>query len=163
MAEENIYHEAWDWTEPDYRLKKAMADVRLVAGNSHPELAKRVSEYLGLPLTDCGISYFSNTETRIKPGATAESTFRGKSIFIIQTNSADLSEESIQEFGLHRSVNDHIMEVLLLMDACRRGGCNDITLIIPCYPYARQDKKDSSRAPISAAVVAKLFESQVSS
>ena len=154
------YQEPWDWTEKDYHLTKGLANVRLVAGNSHPELAMRVAADLGIGLTDGGVSYFSNTETCIKPDDAAEGTFRGKSVFILQTGCADMSPESMAEFGQHRSINDHIIEVLLLMDACRRGGCNDITLLIPCYPYARQDKKDSSRAPISAAVIAKLFESQ---
>lgn len=158
--EQQTYQEPWDWTESDHRLKKGLDNVRLLAGNSHPVLAQRIAAELGIPLTDGGVSYFSNTETRIKPDSAAAGTFRGKSVFIIQTGSADLSEDSVREFGQTRSVNDHIQEVLLLMDACRRGGCNDITLIIPCYPYARQDKKDSSRAPISAAVVAKQFESQ---
>jgi len=154
---EKLYEEPWDIRDLS---PSEMKNVRLVTGNSHPELAKRVAAELGIQLSEGGVSYFSNTETRIKPDGSAEGTFRGKSVFILQTGSADLSDESIERFGQHRSVNDHLMETLLLMDACRRGGCNDITLLIPCYPYARQDKKDSSRAPISAAVVAKLFESQ---
>ena len=59
---------------------------------------------------------------------------------------------------MNRNVNDHIQETLLMMDACQRSGCGKITLIIPCYPYARQDKKDKPRACISAKVVAKQFE-----
>jgi len=149
------YVEKWDWSD-----NQNLENVRLVAGNSHPELAKSIADELGIKLIDCGISYFSNTETRIKPTAQANETFRGKSVFILQTGGADKSEESMREFNQHRSVNDHVMELLLLMDACRRGGCSDITLLVPCYPYARQDKKDTSRAPISASVIAKLLQSQ---
>lgn len=158
--EEEYYQEPWDWSPNDNHLVEALSNIRLVAGNSHPTLAKRVAHELGIPLTDGGVSYFSNSETRINPDAAPEGTFRGKSVFILQTGSSDFSDQSIEEFGQHRGVNDHIIETLLLMDACRRGGCNDITLLIPCYPYARQDKKDTSRAPISAAVIAKLYESQ---
>jgi ribose-phosphate pyrophosphokinase len=143
-----MYAEEWDNPGYDHRLNKALEDVRLVAGSSHPELASQVASLLGMKVTDMGVSYFANTETRIQPTAEPESTFRGKRVFILQTGSAS---EKLR-------VNDHVIEVCLIMDACRRGGCKEINLLIPCYPYARQDKKDSSRAPISAAVVADMFK-----
>jgi ribose-phosphate pyrophosphokinase len=88
-----------------------------------------------MPLMECPVTTFSNTESRIKPSAGEENTFRGKHMFVIQTGS----------FSAGCSINDHVMETRLLMDACRRGGCKSITLVMPFYPYARQDKKDSSR------------------
>lgn len=143
-----IYVEHWDNSQYDHRLGKELSNVRLVAGSSHPELALAVANQLRIPLTDMGVSYFSNTETRIKPTAAPESTFRGKRVFILQTGS----------YSTEHNVNDHVMEVGLIMDACRRGGCQEINLLIPCFPYARQDKKDTSRAPISSSFVADMWQ-----
>lgn len=145
-----MYQEGWENPVYDHRLTKELEDVRLVCGSSHPQLAQQVAQMLGLKVTDMGVSYFSNTETRIQPTPEPESTFRGKRVFILQTGSAT---DKIR-------VNDNVMEVVLMMDACRRGGCKEINLLIPCYPYARQDKKDSSRAPISAAVVADMWKTR---
>jgi len=144
------YEEPWDNPIYDHRLTKELENVRLVAGSSHPELARHVAQLLGIKLTDMGVSYFSNTETRIQPTGDPESTFRGKRVFILQTGSAS---DKLR-------VNDHVMEVALMMDACRRGGCKEINLLVPCYPYARQDKKDSSRAPISASVIADIWKTR---
>lgn len=118
------YRENWNNPVYDHRLAKQLGDVRLVCGSSHPELAQAVATSLGIPLTDMGVSYFSNTETRIKPTDDPNSTFRGKRVFLLQTGSATT------EHG----VNDAVMEVALMMDACRRGGCEEVNLIIPCYP-----------------------------
>lgn len=107
-------------------------------------LANKIAEALGIQLYDCKATTFSNSETRIKPSEEESATFRGRDIFIVQTGCA----------GNGLSVNDHLMELQLMMDACRRGQCRSMTLIVPCYFYARQDKKDASRAPISAEVVA---------
>ena len=124
-------------------------NVKIFAGNSHPELAKKVCTYLGLPLGELYIDYFSNTETRIK----LEESVRGKDIYFIQTGCAGKDSNGNQ---LH--VNDHVVETLLFMDTCKRSGCNSITLLMPCYPYARQDKKDSPRASISSSLLARLYE-----
>jgi ribose-phosphate pyrophosphokinase len=103
---------------------------------------------LGVPLTDTGITKFSNGEIRVKPSSEASATFRGKHVFIIQTGGGNVPT----------SVTEHVFEVTLMMDAVRRAGCSSITLIIPLYPYSRQDKKDVSKSPISAAVVATIWE-----
>lgn len=103
---------------------KDLSSVRLLTGSSHPKLAGAVADSLGIKLMECVVTSFSNTETRIKPSSAEESTFRGKHIFILQTGS----------YSSKLSVNDHIMELQLLMDACKRGGCKSLTLIIPCYP-----------------------------
>ena len=123
-------------------------------GNSHPELTKGICEHLGIKSGKCDIKYFGNTESR----PLVDESVRNKDVYIIQTGSFDRSKESIQKYGTYRNVNDHIQETILLMDACKRSGCGNITLIIPCYPYARQDKKDKPRACISAKVIAKQFE-----
>lgn len=132
-----------------------MTDKYIVfSGNSHRELAIKICERLGTQLGKCDIRYFGNTEAR----PIIDESVRNKDIYIVQTGSSDYSEESKTKLGVNRNVNDHIQETILLMDACKRSGCGNITLIVPCYPYARQDKKDKPRACISAKVVAKQFE-----
>jgi ribose-phosphate pyrophosphokinase len=184
-----LYQEPWNHPLYDAgSLGLALHDVRLVTGSSHPELAQEVARQVGVPLTDMGVSYFSNTETRVKPTSDPASTFRGKRVFIIQTGGVvanyayeqslerakmlllpkSESDENIdnalkllQELSLRTlqtNINDHVMELGLMMDALRRGACKEIVLLVPCYPYARQDKKDTSRAPISARFVADLLK-----
>lgn len=126
----------------------------IFSGNSHRDLAKGICEQLGVTLGKCDIRYFSNTESR----PLVNESVRDKDVYIIQTGSSDYSAQSYSEFGVNRNVNDHIQETILLMDACKRSGCGTITLVVPCYPYARQDKKDKPRACISAKVVARQFE-----
>lgn len=136
-------------------VKSSKSDQFVIfGGNSHPELTKGICGHLGIEPGNCEIRYFGNTEARPLVGESV----RNKDVYIIQTGSSDYSEESFKNFGIHRNVNDHIQETILLMDACKRSGCGNITLIVPCYPYARQDKKDKPRACISAKVLAKQFE-----
>ncbi len=115
-------------------------NVALIGGSSHPALARNVSEILGLPLTDTLISRFSDGEIRVQ----INETVREKRVFIIQS--------------LHSPANDHIMELLLLTDAARRASASEINLVIPYYAYARQDRKDRPRVPVSAKLLAKLIE-----
>lgn len=131
-----------DLIEIDY------SNVKIFSGNSHPKLAQEICKHLDIPLGNLKITYFSNTESRI----ILDESIRGKDIFFIQTGSG-----SMQPNNLH--VNDHIVETLLFMDTCRRSGCNSFTLVMPCYTYARQDKKDSARASISASCLARIYES----
>lgn len=135
------------------QMDKSLSFV-VFSGNSHPDLAKGICDSLGIELGKCDIRYFSNTETRPLVGESV----RGKDVYIIQSGSSDYSDESLDKFGIYRNVNDHIQETILLMDSCKRSGCEKIRLIIPCFPYARQDKKDKPRACISARVVARQFE-----
>ncbi|KAA1477722.1 phosphoribosyl pyrophosphokinase [Dentipellis sp. KUC8613] len=113
--------------------------VRILAGNSHPELAQLVAERLNIPLTPCTVKKFSNGEINVK---IAESV-RDEDVFIIQSACSD--------------VNDHLMELLILISACKGASARRITAVIPCYPYARMDKKDKSRAPITAKLVANML------
>lgn len=124
------------------------------SGNSHPDLTKGICDTLDINVGKCDIRYFSNSEAR----PLVDESVRGKDVYIVQTGSFDNTQKSIDKFGVHRNVNDHIQEIILLMDCCKRSGCGKITLIIPCYPYARQDKKDKPRACISARVIARQFE-----
>lgn len=121
------------------------SDVRLISGSSHHNLAQMIASELDVPLTKCKMSTFSNSETRIQ----LEESVRGKHVYFIQTGGFD-SE-------LHKGVNDYIMETALALDAVA-GSAKSITLFVPCFPYARQDKKDSSRAAISARTVSQIFQ-----
>ncbi|KAH7911914.1 phosphoribosyltransferase-like protein [Hygrophoropsis aurantiaca] len=115
--------------------------IRLLAGNSHPELAQAVAERLGVPLTPCMPKKFSNGEINVK----ISESVREEDVFIIQSGCSD--------------VNDNLMELLILISACKTASARRITAVIPCFPYARMDKKDKSRAPITAKLVANMLVS----
>ncbi|CCM05766.1 uncharacterized protein FIBRA_07999 [Fibroporia radiculosa] len=113
--------------------------IRILTGNSHPELAQAVVERLNVRLTPCTVKKFSNGEINVK---IAESV-RDEDVFIIQSGCSD--------------VNDNLMELLILISACKGASARRITAVIPCFPYARMDKKDKSRAPITAKLVANML------
>ncbi|KAJ8520593.1 hypothetical protein ONZ45_g2621 [Pleurotus djamor] len=113
--------------------------IRILTGNSHPELAQSVAERLGVPLVATTVRSFSNGEVDVK----ISESVRDEDVFIIQSGCKD--------------VNDHLMELLILISACRTASARRITAVIPCYPYARMDKKDKSRAPITAKLVANML------
>ena len=114
----------------------------IISGSSNKKLSETISHNLYKELVPCDLYKFKNGETGIK----INKTIRGNDVVIIQTG-----------YSKEISVNDIVIETILLIDACRRSSANSITLVMPCYPYARQDRKDSSRAPISAKVVADMF------
>ncbi|KAF8589703.1 phosphoribosyl pyrophosphokinase [Ramaria rubella] len=113
--------------------------IKLLAGNSHPALAQAVAERLGVSLTPTVVRKFSNGEINVK----ITESVRDDDVFVIQSGCAD--------------VNDNLMELLILISACKTASARRITAVIPCYPYARQDKKDQSRAPITAKLVSNML------
>ena len=117
-----------------------LKNVALIGGSSHPKLAQRISEILGIPLTDTLITRFSDGEIRVQ----INESIREKRVFIIES--------------LCYPANDHIMELLLLMDAAKRASAKEINAVLPYYAYARQDRKDQPRVPISAKVVADIIQ-----
>jgi ribose-phosphate pyrophosphokinase len=121
--------------------KKRLA---LYAGRSHPELAAEIAAKLGVDLGNAGIVDFANGEIRPR---FAES-IRGCDVFIIQTHSAN---ENV-------SINDAIMEQLIMIDAAKRASAKRITAVCPFYGYARQDRKAEGREPITAKLVADMFK-----
>ena len=131
-------------------MNNSMNNVRILSGNSHPELAKSISERLGIELVKSKIDRFENTEIHTQ----IMENIRRRNMVIIQTGVSRPNVDPTKNY----SVNDYVMEILIMADACRRSSVSEITLLIPCFPYARQDKKDVSRAPISARVMADLFE-----
>ncbi|EGV60156.1 ribose phosphate diphosphokinase subunit prs4 [Yamadazyma tenuis] len=115
--------------------------IKIISGNSHPQLAKLIAEKLRLPLAKIGAFQYTNKETAVSVGESV----RDEDVYIIQTGSGE------------SNINDFLMELLIIVNACRTASARRITAVIPCFPYARQDKKDKSRAPITAKLVANLL------
>ena len=121
-----------------------MEDCCIISGNSNQELANDIAEYSGIKLTDRKITNFLNTEICVQ----ILQHVRGKHVFIIQTGS----------FNEKQSINDYIMELFLLVNACKLSSANSITAIIPCFPYARADKKDLPRTSIGGSLMSILLK-----
>ena len=116
-----------------------IGSIKLLTGNSNQNLAKEVSEYLSIPLSDAIVSRFSDGEVRVQ----INESMRGEDVFVIQS--------------LCPPINESIMELLLMLDAIKRASAGRITAVIPYYAYARQDRKDKPRVPISARLLADLI------
>ena len=115
------------------------ANLCLMTGNANPELAKKIAEHIGVDIFDTFVGKFNNGETQVMIG----DSIRGKDIFIVQPTS--------------QPVNDNLMELLIMADACKRASAHSITAVVPYYAYARQDRKTRGREPISAKLVANLM------
>ncbi len=113
--------------------------MKLVTGNSNLALAKAISDYLELPLTDATVRRFADKEIFVE----INENVRGEDVFIIQSTSYP--------------ANDNLMELLILTDALRRSSARRITAVLPYFGYARQDRKSTPRTPISAKLVANLL------
>ena len=113
--------------------------MKIISGNSNLALAKEISKYAGVPLTKANISRFADGEIRVE----INENIRGKDAFVVQSTSTP--------------VNSNVMELLVMIDALKRASARRITAVIPYFGYARQDRKMSSRAPISAKLVADLL------
>jgi ribose-phosphate pyrophosphokinase len=119
-----------------------VAELKIFAGNAHPELANRVVDRLRVEIGDANVSRFSDGEVSVE----INENVRGKDVFIIQPTCAP--------------TNDNLMELIVLADCLRRGSAARITAVIPYFGYARQDKRvRSARVPITARVVADMLSS----
>lgn len=118
-----------------------MNNIRIITCNSNPDLSQKISNFLNVPLTDAEIKHFSDKEVCVD----IKENVRGTDVFVIQSTSCP--------------ANDHLMELLIAIDALRRASAKRITAVIPYFGYARQDRKSSPRAPISAKLVANLITS----
>jgi ribose-phosphate pyrophosphokinase len=114
--------------------------LKIISGNANPSLSKEISNYLETPLVDVLLTRFSDGEIRVQ----INEKVRGADVFVIQS--------------LTYPTNDSIMELLLLLDALKRSSAHRITAVIPYYAYARQDRKDKPRVPISAKLLADLIQ-----
>ncbi|MGA2629083.1 MAG: ribose-phosphate pyrophosphokinase [Terriglobia bacterium] len=113
--------------------------LKVFSGNAHPALAKEICEHLGVPLGQAQIGRFPDGEVRLQ----IMENVRGADVFLIQPTCSP--------------VNDTLMELLILIDASRRASADRITAVVPYYGYARQDRKDRPRVPISSKLVADLL------
>ena len=113
--------------------------MKVLAGNSNPPLADAVCAYLNISLTKASIRRFSDMEVFVE----IQENVRGEDVFVLQSTSYP--------------ANDNLMELLVTLDALRRGSARRITAVIPYFGYARQDRKSSPRSPISAKLVANLI------
>ncbi len=115
--------------------------ISILTGNSNQQLAKSICRQLGVPLSNAIVDRFPEGEIRVQ----IQDNIRGKDVFIIQSTCSP--------------PNDHLMELLILIDAARRASATRITAVLPFYGYARQDRKDKPRVPITAKLVANLLVS----
>jgi len=113
--------------------------ISIFTGNAHPKLAKDIAKYLGGKVSPALVSRFSDGEVRVK----IEENVRGKDVFAVQPTSPP--------------VNENLMELLIMIDALKRASARRITAVIPYFGYARQDRKDQPRVPITAKLVANLL------
>ena len=120
-------------------MKKVRQNIKIVAGNSNNPLALQIAKYLDTPLTKCNVKRFADMEVFVE----ILENVRGEDVFIVQSTSYP--------------ANDHLMELLILIDALKRSSARRITAVIPYYGYARQDRRSSGRTPISAKLVANLI------
>ncbi len=113
--------------------------MKIFSGTSNVPLAQKIAASIGIELGKCTVSAFPDGETQVK----IEENVRGEDVFVIQSGSAP--------------TNHHLMEMFIMMDAVRRASATRITAVLPFYGYARQDRKDQPRVPITAKLVANLL------
>ena len=114
--------------------------MKLVSGNSNRPLAEAVAAYLNVPMTKCSVRRFADMEVFVE----IQENVRGEDVFVVQSTSFP--------------TNDHLMELLIIIDALRRASARRVTAVIPYFGYARQDRKPGPRTPISAKLVANMIE-----
>ena len=115
-------------------------DIKIFACNSNKKLAEDIAAAMGLPLGRCTVGAFADGEVSIS----IEESVRGSDVFVVQSTCGP--------------VNNNLMELLIMIDACRRASAGRITAVIPYFGYARQDRKAKGRDPISAKLVANMIE-----
>jgi ribose-phosphate pyrophosphokinase len=114
--------------------------LQLFTCNSNPGLAREIADHIGVPLGDAEVGKFSDGEIHVK----LDESVRGSDVYVIQSTC--------------HPVNQHLMELLVMVDALKRASARTINVVIPYYGYARQDRKTRARDPITAKLVANLIE-----
>ncbi|MCU0255321.1 MAG: ribose-phosphate pyrophosphokinase [Vicinamibacterales bacterium] len=115
------------------------AELKLFSGSAHPQLAREIADFLGVPVGQARLHRFPDTEVSFQ----IDENIRGTDVFVVQPTC--------------RPVDENLVELCIMMDAFRRSSAARITAVIPYYGYARQDRKDKPRVPISAKLVANLL------
>jgi ribose-phosphate pyrophosphokinase len=123
-------------------------DLKVFSGSAHPQLSKDICEFLGVPVGQARLRRFPDSEVSFQ----IDENIRGTDVFIVQPTC-----QTVTESMPPRSVDDHVMELLIMVDAFRRSSASRITAVLPYYGYARQDRKDKPRVPISAKLVANVL------
>ena len=116
-----------------------MADLMLFTGNANPALGSAIAQYLGVGLGSISLGSFPDGETSCK----IEEDIRGRDVYLIQSTCPP--------------ANEHLMQLLVMIDSCKRASADRVTAVIPYFGYARQDRKDEGRVPITAKLVANLI------
>jgi ribose-phosphate pyrophosphokinase len=114
-------------------------ELKVFSGSAHPQLAGEIAEFLGVPMGQCRLRRFPDSEVSFQ----IDENIRGTDVFIVQPTS--------------NPVDEHLMELLIMVDAFRRSSASRITAVLPYYGYGRQDRKDKPRVPISAKLVANIL------
>ncbi|MBF0440499.1 MAG: ribose-phosphate pyrophosphokinase [Oligoflexales bacterium] len=114
-------------------------DILVFSGNANRPLSEKICEFLGMPLSSAYVGSFSDGETRVE----IQANVRGRDVFIIQP--------------ICHPADHHLMESLIIIDACRRASAKRITIVVPYYGYARQERKSTPRTPITAKLVADCY------
>jgi ribose-phosphate pyrophosphokinase len=120
-------------------MRVGFAELKVFSGSAHPALAAEIAGHLGIPLGQARLSRFPDTEVSFQ----IEENIRGTDVFVVQPTATP--------------VDEHLVELLIMIDAFRRSSAARITAVIPYYGYARQDRKDKPRVPISAKLVANVL------
>ena len=120
-------------------MSTGFGDLKVFTGSAHPQLAREIADFLGIPVGQARLRRFPDSEVSFQ----IDENIRGTDVFIVQPTS--------------NPVDQHLMEMLIMVDAFRRSSAARITAVIPYYGYARQDRKDKPRVPISAKLVANLL------
>jgi ribose-phosphate pyrophosphokinase len=120
-------------------MSTGFGELKLFSGSAHPSLTKEIADFLGIPVGQARLRRFPDSEVSFQ----IDENIRGADVFIVQPTS--------------KPVDEHLMELLVMIDAFRRSSAARITAVVPYYGYARQDRKDKPRVPISAKLVANLL------
>ncbi len=120
-------------------MPTGFGELKIFSGSAHPQLAKEIADFLGIPVGQARLRRFPDSEVSFQ----IDENIRGTDVFIVQPTS--------------NPVDQHLMEMLVMIDAFRRSSAARITAVVPYYGYARQDRKDKPRVPISAKLVANLL------
>src|SRR3989454_6292115 len=120
-------------------MSTGFGDLKVFSGSAHPQLTREIADFLGIPVGQARLRRFPDSEVSFQ----IDENIRGTDVFIVQPTSSP--------------VDEHLMELLIMTDAFRRSSAARITAVIPYYGYARQDRKDKPRVPISAKLVANLL------
>jgi ribose-phosphate pyrophosphokinase len=123
----------------DAVVPTGFGELKIFSGSAHPQLTREIADFLGIPVGQCRLRRFPDSEVSFQ----IDENIRGTDVFILQPTSTP--------------VDPHLMELLIMIDAFRRSSAARITAVIPYYGYARQDRKDKPRVPISAKLVANLL------